>query len=67
MEKDKLYAEDLITMAKFIQDGIMEAFEDPDKDIKQKYIRVLQRMADSMLHDDAIVVDDDYFEREHGV
>lgn len=67
MEKDKLYRDDLITMAKFIQDSIMEAFEDPDKIQKQEYIRILTRMADSMMHDDAIVVDDDYFDREHGV
>lgn len=67
MENDKLYADDLITISKFIQDSIIEIFEDPNKEVKQNYIRILKRMAKSMLHDDAIVVDNDYFEREHGV
>lgn len=50
---DKLFKEDL--------EKIADMIPDPD------YARILKRMADSMLSDDAIVIEDGYFDREHGV
>ncbi len=67
MDKDKLYEEDLIRIAHYISDSIPYDHPDRDEERKRDYIRILERMADSMLSDDAIVVTDDYFDRQHGV
>ena len=58
---DKIYAADLVRMAELLQ-----AESGPDGE-KQEYARILERMAGSMCGDDAIIVSDDYFDREHGV
>lgn len=63
-EEYKLYREDLIRIAEIIKDYIET---EPHKTRDKDYPVALTAFAKSMLSDDALVGDNDYFERRHGV
>ncbi len=60
MTIDKLNHEDLIRIAHYISDSIPYDHEDRDQESKQNYIRILERMADSLENDSTVIVTDDY-------
>lgn len=60
-EKFLLRDEDLRAIAELLTDS----YDNPK--IRKRYSYILTVMADSMLSDDAIVVTENYFSREHGV
>ena len=60
MNKDILNHEDLIRIAHYISDSIPYDHEDRDEEHKREYIRILERMADSLEHDNTVIVTDDY-------
>lgn len=65
MDKDKLYGDDLIRIAHYIYDSISYDYEDKDEARKRDYIRILERMADTMQDGDYIAVTDKGFQRVH--
>lgn len=67
MDKDKLYGDDLIRIAHYIYDSISYDYEDKDETRKRDYIRILERMADTMQDGDYIAVTDKGFQRVHEV
>ncbi len=60
-EKILLRNEDLRAIAELLENS----YDNPK--IRKRYSHILTVMADSMLSDDAIVVTESYFDREHGV
>ena len=60
-EKFLLRNEDLRAIAELLENS----YDNPK--IRKRYSYILTVMADSMLSDDAIVVTESYFDREHGV
>ena len=60
-EKYLLRKDDLEAMSELITSGY------DNIEYRKKYSKILYTMAQSMLSDDAIVVTEDYFEREHGI
>ena len=58
--KDILNHEDLIRIAHYISDSIPYDSEDRDEERKREYIRILERMADSLEAENTVIVTDDY-------
>ncbi len=64
-EKDILTSEDLIRIGHYIYDSIPYDREDPDEGRKREYIRILERMADTMQDGDIVTVTDKGFHFQH--
>ena len=58
--KDIITAEDLIHIAHFIADSISYDHPDRDEERKKEYIRILERISDSLDTDKSVLVCDDY-------